>query len=312
MFNRMIDRCGYDGKIVVPETDKPSLTLRLALWIVVIILQLQCVAGAAAIETVAYQPRLGAKSPLLDIYPVSGPGKAPVMIYVHGGAWQRGSRRQVGSKPDHFRRNGFVFISIDYRLVPEVSVEDQLNDVDQALGWIDQNIDKYGGDRRNLHLMGHSAGAYLVSMIGVKPGRHSARLISNGALRTVISNDTLVYDIPRVASTRGGKLHTRHEAALGTDKQRWRRLSPRYHIGGRTTYPAFLIIYSGQGLTRLRKVFAEDFAASLKEAEVEVTVYNGSQYSHRQVTTRIGWDNDLTRYIDRLLGQNVAKSVKSK
>ena len=263
------------------------------------------VAFAASVDqtTVIYRPELGSSSPKLDIYSFAGAKNAPVLIYVHGGAWKRGSRRQVGQKPVYYNKNGYVFVSVDYRLVPEVNIEDQLEDVDHALGWIAASIGWFGGDGKNLHLMGHSAGAHLVSMTGVRPRENALRLVRSRSLRTIISNDTLAYDLPRIAAARGGMLPKIYQDVFGQDKKRWRRLSPQNQIDRQRVLPAYLLLYSGRRNSIARKMFAESFKDRLGLVDAKVSMFDGSKYSHRQMTVFIGVDDDLTRAIDEFLGR---------
>ena len=75
-----------------------------------------------------YRDDLGENSPLIDIYPgPTGDNRAPVIIFVHGGGWRIGSRRGVHFKPEFFWNAGYLFCSIDYRLLPD-------NPVGRALG----------------------------------------------------------------------------------------------------------------------------------------------------------------------------------
>ena len=260
-------------------------------------------AGSVGKTSFSYRPDLGVASPKLDIYSFANAKNAPVMIYVHGGAWTRGSRSQVSAKPDHFGALGFVFVSVDYRLVPKVKIEDQLEDIDHALGWISQNIGKYGGNSDNLHLMGHSAGAHLVAMSGVAPGKLGRKLIDNGALRTIISNDTMAYDMPRIAQVRGGRLPAIYANVFGSEKKRWESLSPQHHVNGLNKTPAWLVMFSGQKFLRFRTKSALNFAYLLRQANGKVSVFDGSKFSHREMTTLIGVDEGLTGAIDGFLGR---------
>ena len=257
---------------------------------------------AVAATIVKYRPSLGAASPALDIYSFKGANNAPVVIYVHGGGWQFGSRTRVALKPAYFNNAGYLFVSVDYRLVPRVKVEDQLVDIDRAIGWIYDNIGNYGGNKNNLHLMGHSAGAHLVSMTGVKPGKRAAKLIGNGALRSIIANDTLAYDIPLLAARRGGRLHRVYNRPFGFKKDRWRRLSPQNWLSGGPK-PAFLIMYSGQGNPGARRKIGQRFAEQLGKSGARVTLFDGRKYTHRQINVSIGADNAITVAIDRFLKQ---------
>lgn len=240
---------------------------------------------------------------LLDIYSFTGAESAPVMIYVHGGAWQTGTRENVKGSARYFNSQGYVVVSVDYRLVPDVAVETQFDDVDHAIRWVYDNITRYGGDPSNLHLMGHSAGAHLVAMAGANPGPQSRRLVRSGAIRTVIANDTRAYDIPALAATtRRGKLPRTFARAFGDDPARWQSLSPIYNIK-RGRKPAFLILWSGQGDGESRGVFANNFAAALIGARTSASVFDGSHYSHRDINRNIGRPGDITTAIDQFLSQ---------
>jgi len=253
-------------------------------------------------STHAYRPEFGAASPALDITTSGGLKNAPVMVYVHGGAWAVGSRRAVQAKPDFFDGLGFVFVSLDYRLVPKGSVQDQLGDIDAALGWVRNNISRFGGDPGNLHLLGHSAGAHLVTMTGVAPRARAASLIRNRALRSVISNDTRAYDIPRIAAqARGGKLPRLYRRAFGTDPENWRALSPMYQLASPRTLPDFLLMYSGQGNGDTRDDFADDFAALLRRYGGRASIFDGQAYSHRDINVKIGTAPDISNAIQRFL-----------
>lgn len=256
-------------------------------------------------STHSYQADLGAALPQLDVYRFATTKDAPVLVYVHGGAWVTGSRAAVHDKHRHFTNMGFVFVSLDYRLVPGASVNEQLGDIDAALGWVVDNIGDFGGDPGNLHLMGHSAGAHLAAMTGVAPGRISKRLINQGALRSVIANDTRAYDIPRIAAlARGAKLPRLYQRVFGKNPATWAALSPQYRLDGAKKLPAFLLLYSGQGAGKSRDEFANDFAAGLRRAGAVADVFNGSAYSHRAINTGIGTDPDITNAIDRFLANN--------
>ncbi len=93
---------------------------------------------------------------------------APLVIFVHGGGWQRGSKDNATGrwKPAHFPGEGYAFASINYRLVPAATVEQQAQDVAQAVKAFIERAGSLGIDRRRIVLMGHSAGAQLVALVG--------------------------------------------------------------------------------------------------------------------------------------------------
>src|SRR5947209_19933243 len=76
------------------------------------------------------------KRQVLDIYSPAGAKDLPVVFWIHGGGWQIGDKKDVQLKPQAFNDRGFVFVSINYRLLPDVDMGTIVGDV-QAVGWVD-------------------------------------------------------------------------------------------------------------------------------------------------------------------------------
>ena len=72
----------------------------------------------------------------LDVYAPDRDGQFPVIIWIHGGGWTKGDKSFVQHKPRVFTSKGFVFVSINYRLVPNVKVTDQATDVARATRFV--------------------------------------------------------------------------------------------------------------------------------------------------------------------------------
>ncbi|ORY62829.1 alpha/beta-hydrolase [Neocallimastix californiae] len=95
--------------------------------------------------------------------------RRPVVVYVHGGGWCEGSKDKESYIGEFFQKNDFVSVLVNYRLYPETeSIDDMVEDIYNALKWTEKNIYKYGGDRSQITLMGHSAGAHLATLTVVK------------------------------------------------------------------------------------------------------------------------------------------------
>lgn len=103
----------------------------------------------------------------LDIYrsTLAAPEKAPVMVYVHGGAWMIGDKREQG-KPMMFElvARGWVCVAINYRLSPKGTWPDHIVDVKKALAWVKEHIGEYGGDPAFVAISGGSAGGHLCAL----------------------------------------------------------------------------------------------------------------------------------------------------
>ncbi len=211
----------------------------------------------------------------LDIFPVKSGNPAPVVIYIHGGAWQYGNRRNVDAKPAFFNSLGYCFVSIGYRKVPNVKVETQFQDVLAAIDWVRENISKHGADPRRICLMGHSAGAHLASLAGLKLGPDK--------VRCVVSNDTRAYDIEAALRSARGGVRSAYERVF-PDPAGWPAMSPQNQIGeGRN--PAFLVMWSG---TRNRDYLQTGFVERLLDAGTDVETYDNRMLSHRKINRRLG------------------------
>jgi acetyl esterase/lipase len=106
----------------------------------------------------------------LDIYiPATGERAKPVVIFFYGGNWQSGSKSDYLFVGQALAARGFVTIIADYRLYPEVRYPQFLEDAATAVAWTLRHLDAIGGDAAHVHLLGHSAGAYIAAMLALDP-----------------------------------------------------------------------------------------------------------------------------------------------
>lgn len=224
----------------------------------------------------------------LDIYQIGLAAPRPVLFYVHGGAWQIGSRKKMGVKPAFFAELGYVLVSIDYRLFPFAKPGSQADDVASAYAWVRANIAKFGGDPSRIVALGHSAGTHLLALAtlsGRMPG-----------LKGLICNDIFMYDIAKFADLRGGRLPL--DFRLVFNKASWKSLSPLTYLG-QAPVPPVLVAYSS---LEYSKEMSLDFAARLKAAGVRVSTFDGSSYRHLQIDREIGEpDSKITGAVTRFL-----------
>src|SRR3954465_5217407 len=76
----------------------------------------------------------------LDIYSPEGAKNLPVVFWIHGGGWQTGDKSSVQVKPQAFGDKNFVFVSTDYRLLPDVEIATIFRDVAKSLRWVHDHI----------------------------------------------------------------------------------------------------------------------------------------------------------------------------
>lgn len=128
----------------------------------------------AAILEIDYARPEGFRPLSLDLRP-AGDG-APLVVFLHGGGWLRGSRRVftpgIGAERsfDRITAAGIAVASCEYRLSGEARFPAQLDDVDAALDWARAHAAEHGVDASRIVLWGVSAGATLAALTGLRRG----------------------------------------------------------------------------------------------------------------------------------------------
>ncbi len=180
----------------------------------------------------------------LDLWRPAGQAPAPLVLFVHGGGWKRGDKDNATgmTKVTHLLGRGFAVASIDYRLVPEATVEQEAADVALALSWLRAHAEANGIDADRVVLMGHSAGAHLVALVGTDPTYLQSAGLDYGAVRGVVAIDGAAYDIPRQIADAGSFMHDTYAQAFGSDPVRQRKLSPTMQAAAPNA-PAFLLLH---------------------------------------------------------------------
>ena len=215
----------------------------------------------------------------------------PVVVYVHGGGWIKGSRKKVYSHPQWLTALGYVFVSVDYRPVPRTNIDGQVSDVVRSVRWVRRNIRRYGGNGRKIVLMGHSAGAHLVSLVAA---RNAA-----GPLSGVIANDVQAYDMVAYGVVRGGIGHP-YDKAFGSNIENWVKWSPSTYARRNRGMPPHLIMHSGSQKARRRQL-ARGYVNLLRSRGTKAEAFDGGAYSHGSIARSLGSANSATKAVERFL-----------
>jgi acetyl esterase/lipase len=101
----------------------------------------------------------------LDVYWNSKSKDAKVLMFVHGGGWLSGDKKQYREMASRLAQNGLTVVLINYRLSPKVKFPSHIEDVASAIHWAESSIGTYNGNKENIYLMGHSAGGHLISLL---------------------------------------------------------------------------------------------------------------------------------------------------
>jgi arylformamidase len=232
----------------------------------------------------------------LDIYsPKSNDqAKLPVVFWIHGGGWQAGDKSDVALKPKLLTERGYLFVSTNYRLLPEVSMEELTQDVAKSLAWVHKNIAKYNGDPQRIFVGGHSAGAQLAALLCVDQRLLGKEGVGFEGLRGCIPVDGDTYDIPKIIMTAehrqalyGGKMFNfGHRQKFGNDPEKHVNFSAVTHVAKGKGIPPFLILYfTGNPDTTAQ---ARRLETALKEAEVPTTAIGRPDTNHSRLNDELG------------------------
>ena len=238
-------------------------------------------------ETISY-----GSNPLqtLDVWRAKGTkGPAPLVVFVHGGGWKRGSKDNATGqfKPEHYPGEGYAFASINYRLVPEATVEQQAADVASAVKALVDRAASLGIDRRRVVLMGHSAGAHLVALVGTDERYLRGAGLSFADIAGVIPIDGAAYDVPAQMKDGPQIMQATYKQAFGTDPARQKALSPTLQAGAPNA-PQFLLLHV-QRPDGVRQAEALEKALVAGGSKVERGSFPGEGLQgHAEINRRLG------------------------
>ncbi len=214
----------------------------------------------------------------LDVYLPEGEGPFPALIYVHGGGWVQGNRTDFNKIAALYAKRGIAGFSIDYTLSTENNTAwpQDINDVIAALEFVRKNADFYHVNAEKIALMGSSAGAQLVSLVGTLSGNES--FISTPTQEPLKSQVCLVinydgatdleyigenfspYLIYNIVTSGFGNISYSENPAL------WRQASPATYIS--SDEPPFVFVHGTKDVV-VPIAVAESFNNKLQNAGVE-------------------------------------------
>jgi acetyl esterase/lipase len=214
---------------------------------------------------------------------------------VHGGAWRlgdKGASAVVENKVARWVPRGFIFISANYRLLPETAPVEQAQDIAGALATAQGKAASWGGDPAKFIVMGHSAGAHLVALLAASPAKAS-NLGVRPWLGTVLL-DSAALDVVRIMETRHFRFYDR---AFGGDPAYWRAASP-FHALSESAAP-FLAVCSSRRSDSCPQ--ASGFVAKAKSLNVRASVLE-QDLSHKDINQRLGAEGRYTDAVESFMG----------
>lgn len=233
--------------------------------------------------------------------------KAPIVLFVHGGSWRSGTYLDsLGSvKVGHLARQGYAFATVNYTLIPSVTVEEQIQEIANSLAYLVQNAARLDIDPKRVVLMGHSSGAHVVTLLGTDPSYLERAGISIHDVRAVISLDGSNYNALVEIADSPGEIAENMFYGLGTDLKGLRAMSPTYHARAPNVGAFLLLHVHRQGDIRQ----AVELAAALNAAGTDAAlhVFEGQGFEgHMQMLLRLGDPNyAATSVMDNWLKMHV-------
>jgi arylformamidase len=226
---------------------------------------------------------------MLDVYaPVKGKD-LPVVVWIHGGGWQRGDKADVQKKPQAFADKGFVFVSISYRFVPKVTVKEIASDVAKAIRWTHDHAKDYGGDPNTIIVAGHSAGAQLAALVCTDERYLKAENLPLSIIKACVPVDGDTYDVPLQIKTVDEKRATSYRKTFG-DEASQKALSSLTHVAGGKSIPPFLILHVADHPET--KAQSQRLAKALQEAGISAKAYPAEGKNHTTINNDLGVADD--------------------
>jgi len=227
-----------------------------------------------------------------DVYLPDSPSNAPIIAMIHGGGWSGGDKEDAGvamAKAGYWVAKGYVFVSINYRLLPKKDPLIQAADVALAIANIQKNAVNWGADKNKLILMGAGAGGHLAALLSSNPSLASDQgaTIWSGA----VILETPALNIPAIM----GNSHSAvYDTAFGTSGDFWEDSSPT-NLLDRSGLP-MLVVCSSQS-TQDSCAKANAFAQAAQSVGVKITV-STQTLTPNAISSQLGVSSSYTSSVD--------------
>ena len=99
--------------------------------------------------------------------PKAGDGPFPAVVCIHGGGFRAGKREGYDAQCIRLAQNGYVALTVSYRLAPKYQFPAAIHDTKAAIRWVRANAEKYRIDPERIGVTGGSAGGHLAQFLAV-------------------------------------------------------------------------------------------------------------------------------------------------
>lgn len=249
------------------------------------------------IDDLAYVPESNDPKQRLDLFVPAGRGSArppfPVAVFVHGGVWAHGDRKQFENVGKALARHGILTAVMSYRLAPAAKHPAQIEDVANAVAWLAEHAAEHGGDPNRIVAIGHSAGAHLVSLLALDDhwlGEHHERPHARIAAVVALCG---IYDLEEPFGDPGQDTGRDYVArAFGEPGPVWSQASPVRYLTPKRDLP-FLLIMAGSDYPGIRTQTTM-MENAMRKAGWSPALRDIAGRGHDDLVSRIGADGDPT------------------
>ncbi len=216
--------------------------------------------------------------------------KRPVVVFIHGGNWDSGSKNIYWFVGRRLAKQGIVAVVINYRLAPNVEVPAMADDGARAVRWTQQHITEYGGDPNQIYLMGHSAGAGLAALLATDDAYFSRLGLAANPIKGAILDDPAGLDMYDYLTKMEYPNDQQYLVPFGKNPAVWRAVSPMYHVSKAS--PPMLLFVGGKTYPSIASS-SERFRQKLVELGVqhEFTLIPGKK--HIPMVLQLFWKNNV-------------------
>ncbi len=200
---------------------------------------------------VPYGPSHGER---VNLYPAPKAG-APVLVFIHGGYWQRLDKNDFDYVAEPFVAAGAAVVNVNYTLAPRAAMDEIVRQVRAAIAWTWREAKSFNGDPARIHVTGHSAGGHLTAMAALTPWEGFAPGLPANVIKSAVAISGL-YELEPVR-------HTYLNDALRLDAAAARRNSPALFVR-KGLAPLALAVGADETREFLRQ--QRDFAKTLADA----------------------------------------------
>jgi arylformamidase len=197
---------------------------------------------------------------------------APVLVFIHGGYWQRLDKNDFDYVASPFVAAGAAVVNVNYALAPRVPLDEIVRQARAAIAWVWREARSFNGDPARIHVAGHSAGGHLAAMAALTDWAAFAP----GLPARVVAGATAISGLYGLEPVR----HTYLNEALRLDAAAARRNGPMHHVRSDAP-PLALVVGADETAEFLRQ--QREFAAALAGAGAPVEAIEAARRHHFDV-----------------------------